>query len=206
EIEEFNKIDPIITEQVIVYNDKDQGQWYVNLWHRMNGPSEDKVELEGIENGVHPEHANGEDKPLDDDAKTPETGLTENGKLLWTVLEDGLMNSEKWLKYALENGYVTLERVNYTEPTEDGTGLADVTWTSIIYTNATDITEQENEAAITKAEVKYQQTVRDIEAKDKQYDNILKRLDTEHNALQTEYDSIKGVINKNIERTLKMYS
>ncbi len=206
EIEEFNKIDPIITEQVIVYNDKDQGQWYVNLWHRMNGPSEDKVDLEGVENGVHPEHANGEDKPLDDDAKTPETGLTENGKLLWTVLEDGLMNSEKWLKYALENGYVTLERVNYTEPTEDGTGLADVTWTSIIYTNATDITEQENEAAITKAEVKYQQTVRDIEAKDKQYDNILKRLDTEHNALQTEYDSIKGVINKNIERTLKMYS
>ena len=206
EIEEFNKIDPIITEQVIVYNDKDQGQWYVNLWHRMNGPSEDKVELEGVENGVHPEHANGEDKPLDDDAKTPETGLTENGKPLWTVLEDGLMNSEEWLKYALENGYVTLERVNYTEPTEDGSGLENATWTSIIYTNASDISEQENEAAITRAEVEYQQTVRDIEAKDKQYDNILKRLDTEHNALQTEYDSIKGVIGKNIERTLKMYS
>uniref|UniRef100_UPI0040270CAC hypothetical protein n=1 Tax=Candidatus Scatousia sp. TaxID=3085663 RepID=UPI0040270CAC len=64
----------------------------------------------------------------------------------------------------------------------------------------------ENEAAITRAEVEYQQTVRDIESKDKQYDNILKRLDTEHNALQTEYDSIKGVIGKNIERTLKMYS
>ena len=206
EIEEFNKIDPIITEQVIVYTDKDQGQWYVNLWHRMNGPSEDKVELEGVDNGKHPEHANGEDEPLDDDAKTPETGMTENGKPLWTVLEDGLMNSSEWLKYALDNGYVTLERVNYTEPTEDGSGLANVTWTSIIYTNATDISEQENEAAITRAEVEYQQTVRDIEAKDKQYDNILKRLDTEHNALQTEYDSIKGVISKNIERTLKMYS
>ena len=206
EIEEFNKIDPIITEQVIVYTDKDQGQWYVNLWHRMNGPSDDKVELEGIENGAHPEHDNGEDEPLDDDAKTPETGLTANGKILWTVLEDGLMNSQEWLKYALENGYVTLERVNYTEPTEDGSGLENATWTSIIYTNAADITEQENEAAITRAEVEYQQTVRDIEAKDKQYDNILKRLDTEHSALQTEYDSIKSVISKNIERTLKMYS
>lgn len=206
EIEEFNKIDPTITEQVIVYTDKDQGQWYVNLWHRMNGPSEDKVELEGIENGAHPEHENGKDEPLDDDAKTPETGLTANGKILWTVLEDGLMNSQEWLKYALDNGYVTLERVNYTEPTEDGSGLENATWTSIVYTNASDITEQENEAAITRAEVEYQQTVRDIEAKDKQYDNMLKRLDTEHSALQTEYDSIKSVISKNIERTLKMYT
>ena len=206
EIEKLNQIDPIITEQVIKYTDKDQGQWYVNLWHRMNGPSEDKVNLDGIENGAHPEHENGEDEPLDDDAKTPETGLTANGKILWTVLEDGLMNSQEWLKYALDNGYVTLERVNYTEPTEDGSGLADVTWTSIIYSNATDITEQVNEAAITRAEVEYQQTVRDIEAKDKQYDNMLKRLDTEHSALQTEYDSIKSVISKNIERTLKMYS
>ena len=206
EVEKLHQIDPTITEQVIVYTDKDQGQWYVNLWHRMNGPSEDKVELDGIENGEHPEHANGKDEPLDDDAKTPETGLTANGKILWTVLEDGLMNSQEWLKYALDNGYVTLERVNYTEPTEDGSGLENATWTSIIYTNATDITEQVNEAAITRAEVEYQQTVRDIEAKDKQYDNLLKRLDTEHNALQTEYDSIKSVISKNIERTLKMYS
>ena len=206
EIEKLNQIDPIITEQTIVYTDKDQAQWYVNLWHRMNGPSDDKVQLDGIENGAHPEHANGEDEPLDDDAKTPETGLTANGKILWTVLEDGLMNSQEWLKYALDNGYVTLERVNYTEPTEDGSGLENATWTSIIYTNATDITEQVNEAAITRAEVEYQQTVRDIEAKDKQYDNLLKRLDTEHNALQTEYDSIKSVISKNIERTLKMYS
>lgn len=75
-----------------------------------------------------------------------------------------------------------------------------------IYTNANDITEQENESAIAKAEVKYQQTVREIESKDKAYDNILKRLDTEHSALQTEFDSVKNVISKNIERTLKIYS
>lgn len=207
-IEEFNKIDPIITEQKIEFTDKDQGQWYVNLWHRMNGPSEDKVNLDGIENGAHPEHANGKDEEDGDadNAKSPANGLTAGGKILWTVLEDGLMNSQEWLKYALDNGYVSLERVNYTNPTEEGTGLEDVTWTSIIYTNATDIKEEENERKITQAEVKYQQTVREIESKDKQYDNILKRLDTEHSALQTEYDSIKGVISKNIERTLKMYS
>ena len=70
--------------------------------------------------------------------------------------------------------------------------------TSIPNTNRT--------AAITKAEIQYQATVKDIEAKDKQYDNVLKRLDTEHSALQTEYDSVKSIIDKQIERHLKMYS
>ena len=69
-----------------------------------------------------------------------------------------------------------------------------------------DISEEENEKAITEAEVKYKQTLSDIESKDKQYDNIIRRLDTEHNALQTEYETIKSVISKNLERTLKMYS
>ena len=38
------------------------------------------------------------------------------------------------------------------------------------------------------------------------YDLELKNIDTEHNSLQTEYDSIKTAIDKNIERTFKIYS
>ena len=45
-----------------------------------------------------------------------------------------------------------------------------------------------------------------IENKDKRYDLELKNIDTEHNSLQTEYDSIKTAIDKNIERTFKIYS
>ncbi len=167
---------------------KDKGQWYVNLWHRMNGPSQTKAGT------------------TDESGNVVEGGTTENGLPKYKVLEDGLMNSADWLQYALGKGTVTLERVDFTDPTEEGTGLSDCTWTSIIWTNAQDITEEQNEAAITKAEVEYEQALRDIEAKDKQYDNQLKLLDSEHNALQTEYDSVKGVIEKNIERTLKIYS
>ena len=43
----------------------------------------------------------------------------------------------------------------------------------------------------------------DIKRKDNMFDMELKNIDTEHNALQTEYDVIKGVIAKNIERTMK---
>ena len=182
----------------------DEGQWYINLWHRMNGASNYKVTINGVDNGEHDPKSDG--VISGDNIKSPTNGLTENGKVLWTVLEDGLMNSDEWLNYALKNRVVTMERVNYTNPTENGTGIKEYTWTSIIYSNALDISEEENEKAITEAEVKYKQTLSDIESKDKQYDNIIRRLDTEHNALQTEYETIKSVISKNLERTLKMYS
>ena len=207
QINELHQIEKIMTVIDIEYTDKDAAQWYINLWHRMNGPSDYKVELDGFDNGARADEktkaALGEQETGD---TSPANGLTPGGQLLWTVLEDGLYNSADWLQAALENGTVTLERVQFTEPTEEGTGLEDVTWTSILYTNASDISEEQNEAAITKAEIQYQATVKDIEAKDKQYDNVLKRLDTEHSALQTEYDSVKSIIDKQIERHLKMYS
>ena len=207
ELQELHEMEQIITEIDIEYTDKDAAQWYVNLWHRMNGPADYKVELNGFDNGER-----ADDKTIAayggevGGTTSPANGLTAGGQMLWTVLEDGLYNSPEWLQNALENGTVTLERVNFTDPTEDGTGLEDVTWTSILYTNATDISEVQDEEAITKAEIIYEATVKDIEAKDKQYDNVLKRLDTEHSALQTEYDSIKSIIDKQIERHLKMYS
>ena len=177
-----------IEEEVRKIVDKDKGQWYINLWHRMNGASDTKAGT------------------TDEDGNVVGGGKTESGLPMYKVLEDGLMNNSEWLQDALNNGTITLERVDFTDPTEEGTGLADCTWTSIIWTSAVDITEEENEAAVAAAEVKYEQALRDIEAKDKQYDNQLKILDTEHNALQTEYDSVKGVIEKTIERNLKLYS
>ena len=207
QIEILNSMEPTMTVIDLEYTDKNAAQWYINLWHRMNGPSDYKVELDGFENGARADEktkaALGEQET---GTTSPANGLTAGGQLLWTVLEDGLYNNPEWLQAALENGTVTLERVNFTEPTEEGSGLDEVTWTSILYTNATDISEEQDEAAITKAEIEYQATVKDIESKDKQYDNVLKRLDTEHSALQTEYDSIKSIIDKQIERHLKMYS
>ncbi len=185
-----------IDKPIYEYDDKDKAQWYVNLWHRMNGPSDEK---DGTQTNT-----------------TIDTTLDENGNIVvnktdttsmrYDILEDGLMNSAEWLKYSLESGSITLERVNYQNPTEEGTGLQDGAWTSIIYTNALDISSETDEAAIAKAEAEYEAKTKDIESKDKQYDSMLKLLDTEHSALQTEYDSVKSVISKNMERTLKMYS
>ncbi len=177
-----------IEEKVPTIENKDMGQWYVNLWHRMNGPSQDKAGT------------------VLEDGTVVEGGKTSGGRPLYKVLEDGLMDNPGWLQSALENGTVTLEQVQFVEEAEVGTGLADCEWASIVWTNAADITESQNEAAITMAEIQYEQALNDIQAKDKQFDNQLKILDTEHNALQTEYDSIKSIIEKTIERNLKLYS
>ena len=69
-----------------------------------------------------------------------------------------------------------------------------------------DITSQDNEIAIAKAEVKYKNEMQEIENQDKKYDQDLKKLDTEHSALQTEYESVKSVIDKNVERSFKAFS
>lgn len=111
------------------------------------------------------------------------------------VLGNGLASSQEWIKFALENGIVTMEQINTSNE-----------WKTVMYSNVSDITEKTSDAAVTKAEAEYKRAMNKIETKDKQYDLELKNIDTEHNSLQTEYDSIKSAIDKNVERTFKLYS
>ena len=99
------------------------------------------------------------------------------------------------IQFALENGLVTMEQVD-----KDGN------WNGLNYSNCSDITEQTNDVAVTIAEAEYNKAMNKIENKDKVYDMELKNIDTEHTALQTEYDSIKSALDKNVERNFKLYS
>ncbi len=111
----------------------------------------------------------------------------------YRILEDGLASSSKWLEYAFESGLVGLEQVDKS-----------YNWNALSYSTCACITEEtDSSEAVAIAEAKYKRAMNDIEQKDKMYDLQLKNIDTEHSSLQIEYDSIKGVINKNIERTIK---
>ncbi len=111
----------------------------------------------------------------------------------YAVLEDGLASSADWIEHAFESGIVTMEQVDKS-----------YNWLSIDYKCCANITEDtDNSAAVAIAEAKYNRAMNDIKRKDNMFDMQLKNIDTEHNALQTEYDVIKGVIAKNIERTMK---
>ena len=110
-------------------------------------------------------------------------------------IEKGLTTSAEWIQFALESGLLSMVQV-------DKNNL----WTSTMYSNCSDITEDTVELEITRAEAEYKRETQKIQAKDKRYDLELKNIDTEHNSLQTEYDSIKSVIDKNVERNFKMFS
>ena len=130
-----------------------------------------------------------------------------NPQNYYKVLGDEYMYNSDWLKFALEHGIVTMEQVQYQEEGETtAEEMNQYAWTSITYTSCADLTEESDETAIAKAEVEYEQISAEIQAKDKKYDNDLKDLDTEHDALQTEYESIKSVIEKNVERSFKAFS
>lgn len=122
-------------------------------------------------------------------------------------LDENLINNAEWLEFALEHGIVTLEQAQFEENGSTkypNMGMYD--WVSIIYTNASDITSQDDEAAIALAEVKYKKDLQELQNEDKKLDQDLKKLDTEHSALQTEYESVKNVIDKNVERSFKAFS
>lgn len=111
----------------------------------------------------------------------------------YAVIEDGLASSADWIEHAFEAGIVTMEQVDKS-----------YNWVSLDYKCCASITEDtDNSAAVAIAEAKYNRAMNDIKRKDNMFDMQLKNIDTEHNALQTEYDVIKGVIAKNIERTMK---
>ncbi len=109
-------------------------------------------------------------------------------------LESGLADSQDWMQYAFESGLVHMIQVNHRDE-----------WESTMYSNCSNITENQVDIAISIAETKYNREMAKIQAKDKQYDMELKNIDTEHESLKQEYESIKNVINKNIERNFKMY-
>lgn len=122
-------------------------------------------------------------------------------------LDENLINNPEWLQFALEHGVLTMEQVNFSEDGSDKySNMGSYDWKSITYTSASDLKSQENETAIAKAEVKYKNAMTEIENKDKKYDQDLKKLDAEHTALQTEYESVKNVIDKNVERSFKAFS
>ncbi len=110
-------------------------------------------------------------------------------------IEKALTESAEWIQYAFESGLLSLVQVDDEQQ-----------WIPTMYSSCSDITEDTIDLEITRAEAEYKRETQKIQAKDQRYDLELKNIDTEHESLQTEYDSIKSVIDKNVERSFKIFS
>ena len=113
-------------------------------------------------------------------------------------------NNSEWLTNMVQAGKITIEIINKNSTT--GELSFDTTSpnsdTYIGYTETTAI----DSAALAKAEAEYEHKMKQIDAKDEKFDMDLSKLETERNALTTEYDSVKKVIQDNIERTFGIFS
>jgi len=83
---------------------------------------------------------------------------------------------------------------------------SDGSWSSISTGNADcPLRNEADTEAVARAEAEYNTKKLQIDSKEQKLDFDMKNLDTERSALDTEIDSVKAIINKNIERTFKMF-
>lgn len=97
-----------------------------------------------------------------------------------------------------------MKEINDADPTV--TNLTGISWNSTIYTSCSDLTQSDDDQAIARAEAEYERKTKEISDKDQKYQNKIKILETEHSALQTEYELVQSAMNKNIERSFKVFS
>ena len=193
--DELNELG-LSANQAYQYDDPTKAQWYTNLWFRINGQSTDNSGSKNyssfnISDGIR--EAKDGQKILPDDTS--------------------LLNSSVWISNALSKGLVNIEQAAYsnenmTVASNDNPftfNLHGITWSGKIYSSISEIVESDNNKAISQAEAEYQRKTAEINAKDEKYQRKISLLDSEHNAIQTEYESVKSALNKNMERSFKAF-
>lgn len=107
--------------------------------------------------------------------------------------ESSTINNKDWIQNQLQNHNLILEKV------------ADSKWNKTSLSSDTNFCEETNDTDIARAEAQYEAESKKLETKDKIFDMKLQQINTEHTAIQTEVESVKKVIDKNIERTFKIF-
>ncbi len=161
------------------WDDQTKAQWYTNLWYKLNGSSSAK--------------------------------RNDNN---YAVLDNKTLTSKSWISDAIKKGNVNIENATYagdemTLLREDNVflfNLNGIKWESKIYSSCSDIVASDNDKDIAQAEAEYQRRTAEINVKDEKYQRKLSLLDSEHHAMQVEYDSVKSAMDKNIGRSYKAFS
>ena len=113
-----------------------------------------------------------------------------------TVDDETKLKENDWFVRQLKAGKLQLSYFSTVEKTFVSTGLD----------SDESITQKEDSSAMAIAEQVYQNAMDKIERQDKQFDLQLNKLESEHSALSTEYDSVKNIIKKNVEKSFNVFN
>lgn len=115
---------------------------------------------------------------------------------------EGLSSAE--LEMGLRSGKYQLISPSTSNSTEKLT-INGTDYELVSINSCTTISEAQDEQALSIAEAEYEKDMKKIQTKDKRYEMDQKKIDTEYDALLNEEESIKNVINKNVERSFKTF-
>ncbi|MBE7704244.1 MAG: hypothetical protein E7Z90_00360 [Cyanobacteria bacterium SIG29] len=107
-----------------------------------------------------------------------------------SYLYDEFCTDAQYLQNMLLTGKWFLQEVN--PKSESG-------WEEIVWQGSTKISNVLDTSDDAAAEAKYEAAMKDLQQKDKLLELRLEQIQTEQNSVETEIESIKGVISKNIE-------
>lgn len=115
----------------------------------------------------------------------------------YTEREEGkTLKDNNWFESELRAGNLQLE---YFSAVERG-------FVSTAIDSDQCIQEVTDEREIALVEQEYKTKLEKLESQDNKYDLQLKQLDTEHNALQTEYETMASLIKNNIQKSFNTFS
>lgn len=116
--------------------------------------------------------------------------------------DENVATDANFLTSMIECGRITVDLVSFKNGVVSDNITSAASDSNLAMTNTSEVDGKE----LKKAEAEYEHTMKQISRKDKQYDMDLNRLETERTALTTEYDSVKKVIQDNVERTFGIFS
>ena len=118
--------------------------------------------------------------------------------------ENDIESNPELLNENIMYGYISIDII-YDNRRTGGISYEPTSTSTDTYLSMDKTTTVDSTAA-KKAEAEYNKKLKEINRIDKNYDLSLNRLETERTALTTEYDSVKKVIQDNIERTFGIFS
>ncbi|MBR1754425.1 hypothetical protein IJ732_06255 [bacterium] len=114
----------------------------------------------------------------------------------FTEVNQGNMENEEWLLEQLQAANLYIQKKN------PDTGV----WNDYSYVSSSLFTTEEDSSGLARAEAEYEHKMSEIQQKDKKLDLELDNIETEHGAVDKQIDSVKGIVDKNVEKSFKIFS
>ena len=113
-----------------------------------------------------------------------------------------------YFQNGLRNGAFVLQQATTVDENDSlGNKIGEVTsWSTTPWQGIDTVQDVLNTEDDAVAESEYEAKMAVIKAQDQMLDMEIKQIETQHKAVETEMDSVKDIINKNIEKTFKVFA